>query len=244
MRFSKLFFGLLLTLVVSSLLPTGIAQATPVGPTVISPDETACARATTGDIRALTACGAGYTEEWLAHNGVGGVVEHTVLLPNNVVDIHPSRTGSVCGYIEVTVFSLGLHHCDGITYVSATHDAKRILNPAEAIAAFVHESGHAMQERAGLDPVLATLRNPRGPQLFPCEQSSDCWAGAAYRWFAARRDAYADIATATKLFERIGVVGDRGHGSPAQRVSAFKLGLEQGSGACNVYFNRYVFPGS
>lgn len=225
----------------------GYAHAVPASPSVITPDTTACAHATTGDIRALAACGAGYTQEWLAYNGVNGVVKRTVLLPNNTIGIHQSQTtGFICGYVETTVFSFGLHHCDGTTYVSATHDPKLVVRPSEAIAAFIHESGHGMQERAGLDPVLATLTHLTGPELFPYEQSSDCWSGAAYRWFVSRHVPYVDVLQATAFFRRNGIDGSdgTGHGSPTQRVSAFKLGYDQGSRACNVYFNRYVFPGS
>ncbi len=217
------------------------AHAAPAGFTVVTPSIAACdsAAAHRGDLRALTACGAGYVAKWLRHTGASGVVTSTVITPKLSAGLHrSSTTGFVCGYAPLV---FGMHHCDRTTYMSRG-DSEILRTPAQAIAALVHESGHGLQERAGLDPVLVTLQGPTSPRLFPYEQSSDCWAGAAYRWFVSTGMPHVNVAEATSLFARIARDGDHGHGSPRQRVAAFQLGLKSGSGACNVYFGKRVFP--
>lgn len=192
-------------------------------------------------------CGAAFTNDWLQHEGSGDVVEATVTAPSLSLGLWPSATtGGVCGFVEVGGIGFGMHHCDRVSFVSAASDPHMVTSKIAGIVALSHESGHGMQEKAGLDPVATTLQNTSGPQLFPYEQSSDCWAGAAFSWYIQQGMLSGnDVPAAMAFIASIGIEGEAGHGSPSQRQAAFNNGLNGGSAACNAYFpGQHVFPSS
>lgn len=211
------------------------AQAAPLGTTPITASIASC---NASDFESRIECGTAFVEKWLEYTGNSQVLKQTVLVPNWYIEVHRSATtGFICGAVELEFFSFGMHHCDRTTFISLRHDPKLFTTLNQVIAALVHETGHGMQEQAGKDPVATTLSGITSPRLFPFEQSSDCWSGAAFKWFVSqglRTSAQAEDAAA--FMATIGEEGDHGHGNPRQREAAFRLGFDQGKGACNVYW--------
>lgn len=233
----------MMTVVILALLGTGTSNAVPLGTTPVVASMKAC---NDDAFEQWISCGAAYTETWLEQQSLRGVVSSTVFAPNWTFGVWQSETtGGICGYVELGGFGFGMHHCDGISFVSITSDPSMITSVNAAIVALAHESGHGMQERAGIDPVVTTLVNPKGAQLFPLEQSSDCWAGAAFKWYVQQgMRTMSDKYDATAFVRSVGQEGDKGHGSPDQREAAFNNGFNNGSGACNTYVDSVVFPTS
>lgn len=216
------------------------AQAAPLGTTPITANMASCHQS---DFVSRIECGTVFVEKWLEYTGNSQVLQQTVLVPNWTVEVHRSATtGFICGAAELEFFSFGMHHCDQTTYVSLRHDPQLFTTTNQVIAALVHETGHGMQEQAGKDPVATTLSGITSPRLFPFEQSSDCWSGAAFKWFVSqglRTSAQAE--DAATFMASIGNEGDHGHGNPRQREAAFRLGLTGGKDECNAYWSRKVF---
>lgn len=206
------------------------AAAAPAGTIKVAPSMGMCG---VGTGRAVTACAAAYVQRWLRHVGRTGAVRETVWVSRGAVGGWPSRTvpGGVCGFAQPLV---GLHHCDGTTFVHA-RDESTLRSDATAIVALLHESGHGIQELAGLDPVAATLG---GDRLFQFEQSADCWAGMGVRWLIDTHQRPATTYTAgTALLRAAGGTPDRDHGSGAQRAHAFAMGYTHGAMVCNTFVN-------
>lgn len=235
-------FAMLLALcgVAMSMLVVPAAQAAPLGTLHVVPSMQACG---SNDPASHTQCAAGYTSQWLASQGLGDIVRETVFVQPSTIGVwQSSTTGGLCGTGNLGSFAVGMHHCDRTTFVDLVADHRIITSDVAAITALAHESGHGMQERYGLDPVDATLRNDM-KRLFPMEQSADCWAGVALRWYVQHGMLPVSAkAEAEASMRSIGVEGEQGHGSPSQRQSAFDAGFEQGGAACNTIIGGAVFP--
>lgn len=227
-----------------SLLIPSQAQAAPIGTVHVVPSLEACSQ--TG-LEVNVQCGAAYVDMWLAHNHASEAVQETVLVqrPSMGVWLRPDLRIR-CGYIDTPIFALGLHNCAGMTFVdlNTKNDRMILASRVWSMIVLAHESGHGMQERAGLDPVTMTVTNNLDG-LFPLEQSADCWAGMATRWWTDQHILpITSQETGDALMRAIGVEGERGHGSPGQRQRAFDAGFLSGAPACNAIVGRAgVFPG-
>ncbi len=225
--------------IVGIMLMAGQAQATPIGTSHVIPSIAACDQTSP---QQTVSCAAAYVNRWLAHKGARGVVKETVLVgrPSAGVWLRPDLRVR-CGFSSVPgVFVTSMHHCDGITFVDLNELLDRTVMSRKvwAIVVMAHESAHGMQERAGIDPVMPTIMSNKAA-MFPLEQSADCWAGMAMRWYIQRgmlpSSARAD---GQFLMRGIGVEGERGHGSPGQRQAAFDAGYDRGAPACSAIVGR------
>lgn len=234
---------LILAVVAASFLTIGAqfaapASASPPGTTPIQPSMAACGG---NSVVARVRCAAGFTQAWLTHRGRPGLVAATVLQATTTVGAwHSSTTGGICGYSTVAPVRFGMHHCDRTTFVVPSLDGKILASDDTAIVALAHESGHAVQERAGFDPVAVTLANDAAGML-PLEQSADCWAGMALRWYIDRgMRSPAALTHGRALMVLIGS-RDTGHGTSAQRVAAFDAGYFSGAASCDRLLGRRAF---
>ncbi|NMO05246.1 hypothetical protein HH308_28910 [Gordonia sp. TBRC 11910] len=217
---------------------TSTAMASPPGITPITASMAACGgHTTTRHIQ----CGAAFTDAWLRHRHHAGLVAATVVTGPGTVGVwHSGTTGGICGYSTVKPLRFGMHHCDGTTFVVPSLDGPVLASDDTAIVAMTHESAHAVQERAGFDPVAVTLAQDAAG-MFPLEQSADCWAGMAVRWFITRgMRPLSTLANARKLMALIGS-RDSGHGTSIQRVAAFDAGYRDGASSCDRLLGRRIF---
>ncbi len=215
------------------------------GTTVVAPSLAACQ--TPGETpRANVACAAALTNVFLRAQSKAAAVRQTVIVapPAAGVSYNPGN-GDLCAYAEIGRLSLGMHHCNGVTYVSpsASGDAGIIARRSSAIAALLHESSHGVQELAGLRPVSTTLFGTSA-QIKRLELSSDCWAGVGVLWLTKHGYITKAVLAQARTF-MAGLSDSHGHGDGLERVGAFDRGNRGGPGACNAIIGvRGVYPRS
>ncbi|MFT3659875.1 MAG: hypothetical protein QM809_00325 [Gordonia sp. (in: high G+C Gram-positive bacteria)] len=113
-----------------------------------------------------------------------------------------------------------------------------MTNDARATVVLLHESGHGMQERAGIDPVTPSLLGS-AEQLKPLELSADCWAGVGIAYLIKNRDLPPGaLRQARSVFV---MSGDAVHGNAFERGTSFTAGYRRGPAACNEIVGRPVF---
>lgn len=214
------------------------SAAPPPGTTLVTGSLEACG---SSNVKDIAACATARSGEWLAHMKESGAVKQVVWMNSVAAGVwRSSSTRGICGFSSI---GLGLHHCEGTTFINPRTDTELLRNDVTALVALSHESAHGLQEKAGLDPVWVTVVN--SPDLFRYEQSADCWAGMAMRWYIARHIVtWRDLGVARDLLRASGGNrADAGHGIGAQRVAAFDAGLRRGATACNTIIGLPVFPG-
>jgi predicted metalloprotease len=117
--------------------------------------------------------------------------------------------------------------------------AKKYFGDMAVVGVFAHEFGHAIQTNAGLVA-------PRTPAIVK-EQQADCFAGVYMRWVAEGHSSRFTLSTGKALSyviagvlkgadpvlteEELEQTGDP-HGTGLDRVSAFQMGFDSGSGTC------------
>ncbi|MFZ1360508.1 MAG: hypothetical protein WAS27_00540 [Candidatus Saccharimonadales bacterium] len=227
---------LMTVLGVAAMMTPAPAAAAPLGTTRVVPSTAACQqRGMDANVR----CAVALVDRFLSAKGANDVVRETVLVGPNTVGVWFNSDLSVrCGFSSLPpAFSTSLHYCDGITFVdlNLSFDRKIMTSRTLAVIVLTHESGHGLQERAGLDPVGASLSGTK-VQLYQLESSADCWAGVGTKWYVTQGLLPASAKTeGVKLMRSIGVEDDgHGHGSASNRQRAFEAGYDQGSTACNA----------
>jgi len=152
--------------------------------------------------------------------------------------IPADRVGTVADGLTCNNVPLNPEEVEGNAYVDPSCDEGIIVaydpryvgaSLARAEATMAHEWGHVVQAQAD---DLDISQDPDGLPI-DAELQADCFAGA---WAAERAEAHIDRLRADTA--KAGDPGDvdiddpHAHGTPAQRTTAFDVGLEGGPAAC------------
>ena len=177
-------------------------------------------------------CAAARTQLWLRSTNSGAVVLQTVIMaPFTAGAWRSSTTGGVCGFGRVGTASLGVHHCDRITFIDPTASKELLRDNVAATVVLAHEAGHGMQENAGIDPVAATLSGDTS-RVKPLELSADCAAGVATAWLVSRRLLPESAPERGRVLMRSAGSRDAAHGTSSERAQSFEAGLIGGTTEC------------
>ncbi|OBK29813.1 peptidase [Mycobacterium asiaticum] len=119
--------------------------------------------------------------------------------------------------------------------------AKKFFGDMAVVGILAHEFGHALQVNGG-------LVNTRTTPTLVMEQQADCFAGVYLRWVAEGHSSRFTLSTGDALSHVIAGMlkisdpimteedyeqsEDSAHGSGFDRVSAFQMGFNSGSGTC------------
>jgi len=116
---------------------------------------------------------------------------------------------------------------------------KKYFGEMAVVGVLAHEFGHALQSNAG-------IVGPRTPTLV-MEQQADCFAGVYLRWVAEGHSSRFTLSTGDALSHVIAGIfkiadpiiteeeqerDTNAHGTGLDRVSAFQMGFDSGSGTC------------
>lgn len=194
---------------------------------VVTPTLQACAEPAMAD---RIECGAARTARWLDSIHASTAVQRTVLIKPTTGGVWRSTsTGGVCGFVRISRITLGVHHCDGTTFIDPVAASPLLTDDIAATIVLAHEATHGLQELAGRDPVAATLSGDAS-RIKPLELSADCMAGIAASWMM--RQHLLPPAASARGRALMGRSGSPSHGSSAERVAAFTAGLTDGRVVC------------
>jgi predicted metalloprotease len=119
--------------------------------------------------------------------------------------------------------------------------AKKYFGEMAPVGIIAHEFGHAMQFNGG-------IVSPRSTPTLVKEQQADCFAGVYLRWVAEGHSSRFTLTTGDALSHVIAGLlkisdpisteedyqesQDQAHGTGLDRISAFQMGFDSGSGTC------------
>ena len=119
--------------------------------------------------------------------------------------------------------------------------AKKYFGDMSVVGILAHEFGHSLQFNGG-------LVNPRTTPTLVEEQQADCFAGVYLRWVAEGHSPRFTLSTGDALShviagmlkisdpimseEELEESEDQAHGTGFDRISAFQMGFNSGSGTC------------
>ncbi|QLL09070.1 peptidase [Mycobacterium vicinigordonae] len=119
--------------------------------------------------------------------------------------------------------------------------AKKYFGDMSVVGILAHEFGHSLQFNGG-------LVNPRTTPTLVEEQQADCFAGVYLRWVAEGHSTRFTLSTGDALSHVIAGMlkisdpimteaeleesEDQAHGTGLDRISAFQMGFNSGSGTC------------
>jgi predicted metalloprotease len=119
--------------------------------------------------------------------------------------------------------------------------AKKYFGDMSVVGILAHEFGHSLQFNGG-------LVNPRTTPTLVEEQQADCFAGVYLRWVAEGHSSRFTLSTGDALSHVIAGMlkisdpimseqeleesEDQAHGTGFDRISAFQMGFNSGSGTC------------
>ncbi|MHA6805421.1 neutral zinc metallopeptidase [Salinifilum ghardaiensis] len=119
------------------------------------------------------------------------------------------------------------------------------FGPMGVVAVLAHETGHAVQRRAGT--------TERGTPMIVREQQADCFTGSYFRWVAEGDSRRFRMSTGDGLNQVLGVLNyirdapgqrnftdGRAHGSAFDRITAFQQGFTGGPERCTAMDERSV----
>lgn len=224
-----------LVVLMSALAAVAPAKAAPTVPgRVVSPSLIECTRP---GVEAAIACGYARASLWLDSLGLAGAVRNVVLIrpPAAAVWMSSSTPGTTCGYVDLgpLVPASAARYC-GRT-ITVNHDRAREQGFARKLHATIvmaHETGHAIQEARGYNPVGRV----NGPEVESnrVELDADCRAGAGMSWMVGT-----DLVEAGALENGIrffrSLPKTYGHATPVQRAGSFRHGYIHGMRGCRRY---------
>jgi predicted metalloprotease len=198
-----------------------------------------------GDVDHLVLLGLNDIEEFWKQNWPDGA-KHPFKAVNTFVsyDSTDPRSPTICHGQIKTAKLLNAAYAYGCNLVMWDRGklvpvAKKYFGDMAVIGIFAHEFGHALQHNAG-------FVGPRTPVIVE-EQQADCFAGVYLRWVAEGHSSRFTLSTGDALSHVIAGIFKGAdpiytaeeykrtrdpHGTGLDRLSAFQMGFDSGSGTC------------